>query len=277
MASMIPLLAQAPDDDAMKRCFGQLRAVVGNPFSPPHRKLFRERFGVTYIAANQYASTEGYCITSVPYGTEAPQGSAGRRNDDYDVILTDDEGREVPPGQAGEILYRPRRANIMFEGYWRQPDKTAEAWRDLWMHTGDMARFDDDGYLFFVERKKDYIRRRGENVSSWEVEQTILEHPAVKEVAVHAIPSDLGEDDIKIVAILAGEPVPPRELFLWSRERLPAFAVPRYVEFRDELPKNGVGRVLKYRLRDEGVTPTTWDVESTDLCTVRTSTRGADS
>jgi hypothetical protein len=153
----------------MKRCFGQLRAVVGNPFSPPHRKLFRERFGVTYIAANQYASTEGYCITSVPYGTEAPQGSAGRRNDDYDVILTDDEGREVPPGQAGEILYRPRRANIMFEGYWRRPDKTAEAWRDLWMHTGDMARFDDDGYLFFVERKKDYIRRRGENVSSWEV------------------------------------------------------------------------------------------------------------
>jgi crotonobetaine/carnitine-CoA ligase len=97
MASMIPLLAQAPDDDAMKRCFGQLRAVVGNPFSPSHRKLFRERFGVTYIAANQYASTEGYCITSVPYGTEAPQGSAGRRNDDYDVILTDDDGREVPP------------------------------------------------------------------------------------------------------------------------------------------------------------------------------------
>jgi carnitine-CoA ligase len=271
MASMVPLLAQAPDDEAMKRCHGQLRAVVGNPFSPAHRQVFRERFGVKYIAANQYASTEGYCITSVPYGTDAPPGSAGRRNDDYDIILVDDDGTEVGTGVPGEILFRPRRPGIMFGGYWRQPEKTAEAWRDLWMHTGDLARFDADGYLYFVERKKDYIRRRGENISSWEVEQTVLGHPAVKEVAVHAVPSELGEDDIKVVAVLDaahdGPPVSARELWQWSVARLPAFAVPRYVEFRDNLPKNGVGRVLKFQLRDEGVTGDSWDVEETDLAT----------
>ena len=266
MASMVPLLAQAPDDEAMKRCFGQLRAVVGNPFSPAHRKIFRERFGVSYIAANQYASTEGYCITSVPYGTDAPPGSAGRRNGDYEVMLADDEGLEVGPDAPGEILFRPRRPDIMFGGYWRQPEKTAEAWRDLWMHTGDLARFDSGGYLFFVERKKDYLRRRGENISSWEVEQTVLEHPAVREAAVHAVPSTLGEDDIKVVAVLhatvGGPDVSPRELWEWAVGRLPTFAAPRYVEFRDELPKNGVGRVLKFQLRDEGVTPTTWDAET---------------
>jgi crotonobetaine/carnitine-CoA ligase len=262
---MVPLLAQAADDEAMKRCFGQLRVVVGNPFSPAHRKIFRERFGVSYIAANQYASTEGYCITSVPYGTDAPPGSAGRRNGDYDVMLVDEDGLEVSPGVPGEILFRPRRPDIMFGGYWRQPEKTAEAWRDLWMHTGDLAGFDSDGYLFFVERKKDYLRRRGENISSWEVEQTVLEHPAVREVAVHAVPSALGEDDIKVVAVLHavdGPQVSPRELWEWAVGRLPTFAAPRYVEFRDELPKNGVGRVLKFQLRDEGVTSATWDAEA---------------
>jgi crotonobetaine/carnitine-CoA ligase len=260
MASMVPLLATAPDNEAMLRCRGQLRAIVGNPFTDEQKRVFHERFGVDYVACNQFAMTEGYCVTSVPYGTVAPQGSAGRRNDDFDVILVDDDDREVEPGEPGELLFRPRQPMGMFDGYWRRQEETHEGTRGLWMHTGDIGRFDEDGYFYFVDRKKDYIRRRGENVSSWEMEKVVDGHPAVKEVACHAVSSELSEDDIKLTIVpIPGEMPDPAEVLSWVDERVPSFARPRYIEFRDELPKNGVGRVLKVRLRAEGRTAGTWE------------------
>ncbi len=143
----------------------------------------------------------------------------------------------------------------MFAGYWRRPEATVDVLRNLWFHTGDLGKVDDDRFLYFVDRKKDYLRRRGENISSFEMERTFVAHPAIKDVAVHAVASAQGEDDVKVTAVLQeGVTVTEEELCRWSVDQVPYFAVPRYIEFRDDLPRNPVGRVLKYELRDDGVT-----------------------
>jgi crotonobetaine/carnitine-CoA ligase len=153
----------------------------------------------------------------------------------------------------------------MFEGYLGRPAETLTQLSNLWFHTGDLGRFDEDGLLYFVDRKKDAIRRRGENISSFEVEQAVLAHPAVLECAAHAVPSPLGEDDVKVcVVIRPGHDLDPSQVWLLSRDRLPAFAVPQYIELLDELPKNQVGRVQKHLLRERGVTPTTWAAPAGD-------------
>ena len=150
----------------------------------------------------------------------------------------------------------------MFAGYWRRPEATVDVLRNLWFHTGDLGRLDDEGFLYFVDRKKDYLRRRGENISSFELERIFHGHPSIADLAVHSVPSDVSEDEVKVTAVLVeGETITEEELCRWAVERVPYFAVPRYIEFRHDLPRNPVGRVLKYQLRDEGVTATTWDRE----------------
>jgi len=151
----------------------------------------------------------------------------------------------------------------MFEGYHNQPEATLAQFSNLWFHTGDCGRFDDDGNLWFVDRKKDAIRRRGENISSLEVERAVLAHPAVAECAAHAVPSPLGEDDVKVCVVLReGATVDAEAVAEHCVERMPRFAVPRYIEFVDALPKNVVGRVQKHLLRDRAITPGTWDREA---------------
>jgi crotonobetaine/carnitine-CoA ligase len=136
----------------------------------------------------------------------------------------------------------------------------------MWFHTGDIGKFDDDGFFYFVDRKKDYLRRRGENISSFEMESAFAQHPDIAEVAVHAVPSDKGEDDVKVTAILReGATLTAEALFHWSTNAVPYYALPRYIEFRTTLPKNPQGRILKYELRDEGKTANTWDLEDTDI------------
>ncbi|MND17533.1 Long-chain-fatty-acid--CoA ligase [compost metagenome] len=154
----------------------------------------------------------------------------------------------------------------MFQGYWRRPEDTQKLMRNMWFHTGDIGKFDHDGFFYFVDRKKDYLRRRGENISSFEMEAAFGVHPALAEVAVHAVPSDKGEDDVKVTAVLhEGATLHPEDLFHWAVETVPYYALPRYIEFRPSLPKNPQGRVLKYLLRDEGKTSTTWDLETTSI------------
>jgi len=177
--------------------------------------------------------------------------------------LVDDEDGDVPVGTPGEIVVRPRFPHVMFESYVGRPAETLAQFRNLWFHTGDLGRFDDDGHLSFVDRKKDAIRRRGENISSFEVERSVLAHPAVGECAAHAVASALSEDDVKIcVVVKPGEGLTPEGLWEHCAVRMPRFAVPRYIEFVDALPKNVVGRVQKHLLRDRGVTPATWDREA---------------
>jgi crotonobetaine/carnitine-CoA ligase len=154
----------------------------------------------------------------------------------------------------------------MFAGYWKRPEETLKLMNDLWFHTGDIGQFDEDGFFYFVDRKKDYLRRRGENISSFEVESVFRQHPAIEDIAAHAVLSDLTEDELKVTAVLRqGAELTEKELCLWSSEQMPYFAVPRYIEFRSDLPRSPVGRVLKYVLRDEGVTERTWDREAAGI------------
>jgi crotonobetaine/carnitine-CoA ligase len=148
----------------------------------------------------------------------------------------------------------------MFTGYWRRPEATVAQTRNLWFHTGDLGRIDEDGFFFFVDRKKDYLRYRGENISSFEVEAAILKHPEVSDAAVHAVPSEFGEDDVKVTAVRTPEStLEAGDLFAWLSDYVPSFALPRYIEFREFLPKTPTERIQKHQLRDEGVTITTWD------------------
>jgi len=152
---------------------------------------------------------------------------------------------------------------VMFEGYLHRPAETLAQMGNLWFHTGDLGAFDAAGNLSFVDRKKDAIRRRGENISSFEVEQAAMAHPAVAECAAHAVPSELGEDDVKICVVLVPDAeVTEEALAAHCESLLPKFAVPRYVEFVDELPKTPTLRARKHLLRERGVTPTTWDREA---------------
>jgi crotonobetaine/carnitine-CoA ligase len=184
----------------------------------------------------------------------------------FDVRIFDDDDHELARGREGEIVIRPLRPHTMFEGYWGRPEATVEASRNWWYHTGDVGRIDLEGYLFFVDRKADYLRRRGENISSFEVERVLMSHGALADVAVHAVPSPLTEDDLKVTAtVKEGASVTEEELFRWCVDQLPYFALPRYIEFRAELPRSPVGRVLKRDLRAEGVTAATWDAEAAGI------------
>lgn len=249
------------DDDPEQATNASLRLVAAAPMSPAIDAVYRERFGVATFCAG-YGLTEVSLISMLTPGDTNRPGAAGRVNDvEFDVRIFDDDDAEVAAGTVGEIVVRPRAPDVMFAGYWGRPEATMEMSRNWWFHTGDLGKVDADGFLYFVDRKKDYLRRRGENVSSFEMEATFLAHPDVAEVAVHAVASpDATEDEVKVTAVLAdGATIGPEDLCRWSMERVPYFAVPRYVELRADLPRNPVGRVLKYTLRTEGVTPTTWD------------------
>jgi crotonobetaine/carnitine-CoA ligase len=265
LGSMIDFIANAPDNESSKRCIGQLKAVRGAPFSPQLQEIWKTRFGVQHTGSNGYGLTEAARVTSLPDGIEAPPGSSGRVNEDFDVRIVDNDDNELPLGEAGEIIVRPRHPGIMFDGYWNLPEETLKIMRNLWLHSGDIGKFDEDGFFFFVDRKKDYIRRRGENISSFEMEATLKAHPLIDEVAVHAVFAD-SEDEVKVTAILVGgAELDEEDLCRWCVDRLPYFAVPRFIEFRSKLPRSPFGRILKYQLRDQGCTPETWDRESTDF------------
>ena len=265
MASIFSLVAHAPDNDAMKRCYGRLRMIAGQPITPGVRKIWQERFGTKIVSSWAYGQTEASRLSMTEPDEVPPETCAGRAADEFEIMIFDKDDRPAPDGVVGEIVFRPREPNVMFEGYWRRPEATALAWRNMWMHTGDLGKL-EGGYLYFVDRAKDYMRCRGENISSFELEKIFSGHPAIQEIAIHAIGAQDAEDEIKATIVRRPDtPATEHELCLWSIENLPHFAVPRYFEFRSELIKNPTGRVLKYRLRDEGVTVTTWDRETAGI------------
>lgn len=271
LGTMAYLLAHDEDRPEMPRSGApeantSLRLIGAAPLPVEIDDRLRSRFGVeTFSGA--YGVTEASLISWQPPGVRNKPNAAGIVNDEYfDVRIFDDDDREVPVGAEGEIVIRPKRPQVMFEGYWGRPEATVGTSRNWWYHTGDVGRVDEDGFLFFVDRKADYLRRRGENISSFEVERILMGHGSLADVAVHAVPSELSEDDLKVTATLeAGATLTEEELFHWAVDELPYFALPRYIEFRAELPRSPVGRVLKRELRDDGVTATTWDVEASDV------------
>jgi carnitine-CoA ligase len=218
------LLAQAPDTPAMLRCHGQVHTVKGNPFAEEIKHIWRTRFGARHIGSNAYGLTEAL-ITTVSAGVPVPPGSSGKCAPEFDVRIFDDSDNEVPVGQTGEVVCRPLHPDIMFKGYWQRAQETQQVMRNMWLHTGDIGKFDADGFFYFVDRKKDYLRRRGENISSFEMESAILLHPDIEQVAVHAVFSKFGEDDLKVTAKrVPGSTLSEEDLCHWLVDRVPYYA-----------------------------------------------------
>jgi crotonobetaine/carnitine-CoA ligase len=187
-------------------------------------------------------------------------GKMGRLAQGFAARVVDAQDNALPPGAAGELVLRADEPFAFATGYFGMPDKTVEAWRNLWFHTGDRVVMDADGYFSFVDRLKDAIRRRGENISSFEVEQVLAGNAAVAAVAVFPVPSDLAEDEVMAAIILKpGQAIGPEELLQYCEPRLPHYALPRYLDFVETLPTTENGKVRKTELRSQGVTPTTWD------------------
>ncbi|TDO48685.1 crotonobetaine/carnitine-CoA ligase [Kribbella sp. VKM Ac-2527] len=241
----------------------RLRCVYAAPTAVTILPQFKERFGIEAFV-DAFGLTETCAPILSPYGVDRPAGAAGLQAADwFDIKLVDPEtDREVPVGEVGELVVRPLVPGICSNGYYNMPEKTVETWRNLWFHTGDALRKDEDGWFYFIDRYKDALRRRGENISSYEVEQAILGHPAVTECAVIGVPADVeaGEDEV-LAVIVAAEPVTADELWQFCAGRIPAFAIPRYLRIVDSLPKTPSQKVRKSVLRDNGVTADTHDRE----------------
>jgi crotonobetaine/carnitine-CoA ligase len=241
-------------DDADNR----LRAVFAAPTASSIADDFRERFGIEAFT-EIFGTTETGAPMLTPYGEPRPAGAAGLlANDWYDVQLVDPETDiEVPVGEVGEMVVRPKHPWICSLGYYNMPKKTAEQWRNMWFHSGDALRRDEDGWYYFVDRYKDAIRRRGENISSYEVEQAVLGHPSVAECAVIAVPADeeAGEDEVMVV-IVPAEPMEVADVWEWCAGRVPAFAIPRYVRFVDKLPRTPSEKIQRAVLREQAAIAT---------------------
>lgn len=252
--SMIPILLNQPptrdDKNHPLRSFYMGKSALD--------EAFFARFGAR--AVETYTSTEIGIGTASPYG-HWRAGSCGETNHGrFEVCVVDEQDREVAPDEPGELVVRPRQAFVMTTGYYNFPAATAESMRNLWFHTGDRAHRDRDGYFYFVERIKESIRVRGENISAFEVERVINTHPAVLESAAFGVPSELEEEELDVAVVRRpGASLDPAALAAYCQECLPAFMVPRFVELVDELPKTPTGKIEKHELRRQAVTSRTWD------------------
>ena len=240
----------------------RLRTMMAVPIAVEWGSAFEERFGVKLFQG--FGMTE---INIVAYSREKDPlepGCAGAILDDwFEVRIVDPETDEFRETNAvGEIVVRPKHPYGFMAGYFRMPEKTIEAWRNLWFHTGDAGKLDSEGRLHFVDRIKDCIRRRGENISSFEVEQVLNAHPSIAESAVFAVKADDGgrEDEVKACIVLReGAALAPEELVKFCEPRMPKFAVPRYVQFVEGLAKTATGKLQKEALRKAGIGDGTWD------------------
>jgi crotonobetaine/carnitine-CoA ligase len=258
LAAMLPILCKQPPSPRDRDHPARLTACAATP-----RDVwleFERRFGVRVVEGYGLTETAGFCASNPP--TAARLGSFGRPMDFVEAGIVDAADRPLPPGQRGEIVLRSWRPHAFMEGYFKMAEQTAEVTRGGWFHTGDLGFADADGFLFFVDRIKQSIRRRGENVSSWEVEKIVNAHPLVLESAAVGVPADLGEEEVKICLVpRPGEAIDPVEIVKWCEQRMAYFMVPRYVEVRDALPKTATERVEKYKLKQEGV-GRAWDREA---------------
>jgi crotonobetaine/carnitine-CoA ligase len=227
---------------------------------------FEARFGCRVATA--YGSTEVNAPIFMTLGTPVadPQVVGPVRTGTFEVKVFDENDDEVAPGTLGEIVVRPAQPWVTMLGYWHQPQQTVHMWRNQWLHSGDAGRMDADGNFYFVDRIKDAIRRRGENISSMEVEGIVNQHPAVAECAVFPVASEFAEQEVAVaIALKPGMALDPADLVSYLEPRMAYFMVPRYVVFEDALPKTPTGKIQKYALRERGVTPDTWDREAAGI------------
>ena len=255
LGAMVPILLAQPEGEAERN--HSVRIGLGPGVPSAAGQAFKARTGVTLLEG--YGSTEtNFAIATAPDSSRG--GVMGWLRQGFEARVADDDDVAVPAGEAGELLLRPDEPYAFASGYFNMPEKTVEAWRNLWFHTGDRVVRDADGAFRFVDRIKDAIRRRGENISSFEVEQVLASHPGVASCAVYPVRSELAEDEV-MAALVAreGMQIDFVEVVEFCTSRLPYFAVPRYIDVLPDLPRTENGKVQKFKLRERGVGPQTWD------------------
>lgn len=225
--------------------------AFGAGASPAVWTEFEERLGIRLYET--YGLSEAPMATmNVPGPGRSPRGSAGRASALFEVAVFDEADNPVPPGETGEIVLRPRRPGAMMVGYHNKPEATVAACRNLWFHSGDRGYLTPEGDLFFAERSKDSIRRRGENVSAWEVESILEEHPDVVEAAVYAMPSEDFDEDVAASIVPVGDGADLAAIIAFASERLPGYAVPTLIRIVPDLPRTPTAKVKKDELRSVG-------------------------
>jgi crotonobetaine/carnitine-CoA ligase len=255
MGAMLAILDRRPlgPSDRAHR----VRLAYGAPAPVELAERFRERFGVCALEA--YACTELGDVAANTRGAWRP-GTAGRVLPEYEVAVLDELGRRLLPGETGQIAARPRLPHLAFSGYEGDPEATDRVWSRGWFRTGDRGRLDADGYLTFAGRRADVVRRRGESVAAWEVEQVIRGLPGVVDAAVVGVDSELTEQELlAVVSPAPGCRLDGPAVHSWCAGRLERHAVPRYVRIAEELPRNPSGKVVKSVLQERGLVGTDWD------------------
>ena len=261
LGAMVPMLLSRPP--CPEETQHKVRVALA-PGVPAHlHEVFTERTGIHLLDA--YGATESNAVIGTTIDTRRP-GWMGKLFDGFQARVADEDDNEVPDGTPGELLLRADDPFAMATGYFGMADKTVEAWRNLWLHTGDRVVRNDEGFYKFIDRMKDSIRRRGENISSFEVERVIMSHPAVEIAAVFPVPSDLAEDEVMTtVVVKKGATLDGAELIGFCEGRLSYFAIPRFVDFVAELPRTESGKVQKFKLREQGRSAGTWDREAAGI------------
>lgn len=260
LGAMVPILLSRPRSPEEAAHTVRIALAPGVPAQ--FHEEFTQRTGVRLL--DGWGSTETNFVLGTTVEHQKP-GLMGPVFEGFQARVAGDQDGDVADGTAGELVVRADDPFAFATGYFRAPEQTAQAWRNLWFHTGDRVVRRPDGYFRFIDRLKDAIRRRGENISSFEVEQVLLSHPAVANAAAFPVRSPLAEDEVMAAVILhPGQQLTEAELIAFCEPRLPYFAVPRYLEFVRELPTTESGKVQKYKLRERGVTDRTWDREAPD-------------
>jgi carnitine-CoA ligase len=255
LGAMVPILLSRPP--SVEERGHTVRCALAPGVPANLHAAFRERTGIALL--DGYGSTETNFVIGGCAAEQRP-GSMGTVREGFVARVIDRDGKDARPGEAGELILRTQQKLAFASGYFAMPDETAAAFRDGWFHTGDRVARSADGYFRFVDRLKDTIRRRGENISSFEVEQVLLSHPDVGNAAVFPVPAELTEDEVMAAIVRRpGSALSERALYEFCRLRLAYFAVPRFIEFVDALPTTENGKVQKYKLRDRGVGAATWD------------------
>ncbi|MFB8343531.1 ATP-dependent acyl-CoA ligase [Brucella cytisi] len=258
LGAMVPmLLSRNPNDDERAH---KARIALAPGVPAQFHEVFKKRFGIGLI--DGYGSTETNFAIGDKLVDQQP-GFMGRTRPGFQAKVVDEFDNEVADGVPGELVLRASEPFVFATGYFGMPDKTVEAWRNLWFHSGDRVIRDSCGSFRFLDRMKDAIRRRGENISSFEVEQVVTSHPAIANAAVFPVNSDLAEDEVMVSVVLRdGAQLSPEQLLDYCQPRMPYFAVPRFVDFVAELPTTENGKVQKFKLRTLGVGEATWDREA---------------
>jgi crotonobetaine/carnitine-CoA ligase len=248
------ILAQTPrpDDGENHRC----RHLWGGPDS----QEFEERFQTRMVFF--YGQSEGNAMVFMPPGERPPEGSAGLVSELFDVQIVDEDDYPVPADAIGQIVWRPLEPHLMTPGYLGAPEATVAAWQNLWHHSGDLGRIDDDGYLYVVGRTGDQIRRKGVNIAAEDIEAVANAHSGVMDSAAVAVPSAVGESEIKLAVARRDADFDVEDFVQFLKSQLPSDMWPRYIDVLEDLPRATTSKPSKARIREQGVGPDTLDLEA---------------